>query len=832
MHLEDSEQQKIIEFNAGTALVLAGPGCGKTHILAKRVCHALSSGLAEPDKMLCVTFTNRAAREMKTRIEDYLGTKPQGLFIGNMHRFCLRFLHANGLLENEAAVMDENDQTDYLVNTLGLSTQKQIKDFLFKKAYIYQSDNDHPEWIRRRPSSEITADDYDKIEQYTAYQKENSLIDFDDILLRTYTALLSQNASDFEMTGYRWVQVDEVQDMTPLQLALVERVTVNNGATVLYFGDEQQAIFRFIGAGGPALEVLKKMCRFNILRLQRNYRSPRYLVSLCNELASKWLKIPDLLLPEAVNNEGDSSNLKAFAVHPYCLPMMSAWQVKKWLDEGVQGDIAVLVRTNREGELVSHLLSELDIEHFHISNQDLFHQIPFKTVWSHLAAVAKPSMTQPWARLLYQTKTVKTLSGARKLVNLLRHNAISPQELLDYDSPGHLEFFTESYKDKTIVVFDTETTGLDIFHNDIIQIAALKMRNGEVVPGSEFNVFIESNQPIPLLLGNGTPNPLVDIYNDAEKLHPYEAFRRFSDYIGRDAVLAGHNIEFDKTIVSNNITRRTGEMPPEIFNHDTKAIDSLTLSRLLIPGLPGYRLADLVEVLKLEGVNSHRADDDTTAATEALKALHAIALSKMPGYRQCRADLKIRRAAKRFAERYGEFYNDCRSRLFVDCGCLSENVIEAANWFFSKDYIDELQRQDYIVKLIDNHIVENGTEHNFRDQLYAKLFDLLSFVESDLFVSGIIEERVSVMTIHKAKGLGITNVIVHDATSTFGSNEDAARLLYVAFSRARVRLSIGLGFKPQGALATVLHHFNMLSQSEKEGALEEIRTFLRPSGTL
>lgn len=90
---DDAQQQQIIELSDTTALVLAGPGCGKTHILARRVFHA--SAHTDFDEMLCVTFTNRAAREMKQRIEAYMGYVPQNLFVGNMHRFCLRFLYEN-----------------------------------------------------------------------------------------------------------------------------------------------------------------------------------------------------------------------------------------------------------------------------------------------------------------------------------------------------------------------------------------------------------------------------------------------------------------------------------------------------------------------------------------------------------------------------------------------------------------------------------------------------------------------------------------------------------------------------------------------------------------
>ena len=128
----DQHQLKAVELHNSSALLLAGPGCGKTHILARRVFHA-NTVLGVPfADMLCLTFTNRAAREMENRVHGYLGATPRGLFIGNIHRFCLRFLHANKLISPDATVIDEEDVTDYLKTALGICQPAAVKDFLDK----------------------------------------------------------------------------------------------------------------------------------------------------------------------------------------------------------------------------------------------------------------------------------------------------------------------------------------------------------------------------------------------------------------------------------------------------------------------------------------------------------------------------------------------------------------------------------------------------------------------------------------------------------------------------------------------------------------------------
>lgn len=790
----DEHQQHIIEMHGSASLVLAGPGCGKTHILAKRVFYAHAQlGIPYSD-MLCVTFTNRAAREMQQRIEAYAGCRPSGLFIGNIHRFCLRFLYANGMVKPETSVLDEEDQREFLTNILGMRTAFEIKDFLNKKAYVYQRDNDHPMWITRRPASELTERDYQRISIYRDYLDENGLIDFDDILLQTYTALLQHNATDLEMARYHWIQVDEVQDMTPLQLAIIERVTARIDRTVVYLGDEQQAIFSFTGAGGRALDALKNICEGKIERLRRNYRAPANMVAMCNRFASTWLDIASEFLPEAYGNTSEAE-LSSYLTSRDMLPSIAANQAREWLERCPGEQIAVLVRTNYDGERLSEYFDSKLLEHFHISKQDVFHQIPFKTLWSHLAVIQQPAQTQPWARLLYQTRSVRTLAGARKLVKLLRDNAVSPEELLHLDTPGAIEHFNTimASRGQTIVVFDTETTGLDIFNDDIVQLAAVKIRNGKVLNGSEFEIFIKSNRPLPPTLADGIPNPIIEVYDKAEKLSPEAAFKSFADYCGDWAVLAGHNLHFDLPILRNNIARRTKMELPPAFEPDSASIDTLDISRLLFPRLQSHKLKDLPAYLGAEGQNTHLASDDARATAALLIALHPYAAKALENVEKVKLNANVRRAAERFAAAYADYYDTSREALQRNEGSLAQAIREAASFFHTHEYAGEVERLDYITDLVEQCVIEPSEERNLREQLARHLFDLLSFNEADLFANGIVRERLSIMTIHKAKGLEWDNVMVYDATNGFGSALETARLLYVAFSRARKRLSVGIG---------------------------------------
>lgn len=812
----DNHQLKAVELYDCKALLLAGPGCGKTHILARRVFHANTVRGVEFDKMLCLTFTNRAAREMARRVQEYLGTAPRGLFVGNIHSFCFRFLHANRLVSPDTSVIDEEDVAEYLGSVHGIRNPGEIKDFLDKAAYTYQLEHDHPDRVVRRPYGYPTEADYERIEAYCRFKEANQLVDYDDILRMTFTALLDGNADRYVMTGYSWVQVDEVQDMTPLQLAIIDGVCERR-RTALYLGDEQQAIFGFLGAGGRALDEVKRQCGPNVLRLQRNYRSPDYLVNLCNRIAGKYLGIDTRYLPEAVVEGKTPHPLQSWTGDTGTLLLMAAAQARRLLNENPNQNTAILVHTNRQAQDMADILADHGLEFFHVSRPDMFHQAAFKTIWAHLAVVQRPTRHQEWARLLYQTRAVRTLSGSRQLMNLLRDGAMSGDELLWLDRPTAIERFCGcmSDEDRPIVVFDTETTGLDVFCDDVIQIAAIKTRGGREVPGGRFCVFIRTERQIPRFLSDGTDNPMRKAYAEANLLEPEVAFARFAEFLGEDCVVAGHNLAYDRAILRHNYARRCDVAVPEVLDDDERCIDTLLLARLLMPTLWSHRLANLIAVMKIDGVNSHNALDDVAATAAVMVALEPMARSKAVRHEKIRNNGNVRKAAMRFRAAYEPLYSSTRGKMEEDSGSLTEALQEARNYFSDQGYIGAIRYWGYFLEMIDSIVTDRESERNLKTQADAHLSDLTTFNESDLLANGIVSERLSVMTVHKAKGLEMDNVIMLDASSRPGTAKDYARLLYVAFSRARKRLYVGrTPWKSDDMLDALLSSFEELPKDE------------------
>lgn len=799
----------------GDAMVLAGPGCGKTHILARRIFHAnLAQGIPF-GQMLCLTFTNRAAREMKDRIKACFGYAPKGLFVGNIHRFCLKFLFANHLIDPETNILDETERDIYLADNLGLKTPMDRKNFRDANNYFFETENKFPPHLIRHIRQAITPNLHDKVKKYTAFKKENNYIDFDDILLLAYRALLYRNHSGLVMTSYTWVQLDEVQDITPLQIAIVNQVCKPGQRTALFLGDEQQAIFSFIGAGGRAMDSIKQLCGGKIFFLQKNYRSSQGLVDLCNALAYNWLGIDCSLLPQAVSaNSGKP--IEFYYVEPRYNTIVAAARARELLNERPDKSVAILVNTNREGNEMANYLRSRNFDFIHISNKDIFHCVDFKTIWSHLYIAVNPVNATEWARILFQTNCISTLGKARQIMWEYRKAAISGDDLINIGRKTTIQRFVQAMhqQQRPIVVFDTETTGLDIFNDDIIQIAAYKISNGEIVPGSHFEVFIRTDKEIPRFLSNGLDNPMYRLYHETEKLKPTEAFRQFLEY-SEGCVFAGHNCEFDIPVLAYNIARNSIELK---FDANTECIDSLTVSRLLLPHLWSHTLENLINYLHIDGCNTHNASDDALATAKLLISLCPLAEEKIPFINNITASKDFIRLGSKINEKYGELYFQTRQALINPeadiLNSLAAEMIKAHVYFSEKRFINIIPHFNYIIDLVEKVVVNTAEEPTFRDQITAHLHDLLTFNESDLFANDIIEEKLSVMTIHKAKGMEMDNVIVYNASGGFGSLTEKARVLYVAFSRARYRLIIGCSSAPGPILESIFPKLTPLTQQE------------------
>ena len=856
----DKYQVPVVEASQGYHLVLASPGCGKTHILAERIRYARERGVKYED-MLCLTFTNRAAREMTNRIQKVVGGDFSELMVGNVHRFCSKFLFEQGRIPADSAIIDDEEAVSIIADYRNEDEEGVTRDFnrykgyqtiIFFQHFIYQLEHQHPWKYYLHPES-FTDDDREAVKHicasqkieydeqavvniyhhaqeymdeenapgldgktadrirvllwkmyyancYAQYKEENHLFDFEDLLLYTYDIY----RSDPTCKRYPWIQVDEVQDLNGMQLAIIDLLTAEDNPMVMYLGDEQQAIFSFMGAKVETLTLLKMRCKGNVHHLQRNHRSPKYLLDVFNDYAEKQLKIDRELLPLSDNDtkatSGDLRIIHSSTIEAEHKDITT--EVLSLYEQNKEERTAVIVSANSDADRISEAMTEAGLTHFKVSGRDLFDTPDVKLLLAHLSVLSNEHNSIAWTRIMKGVHAFPSHALARRFNWKLKQLALSPSDFLLYPESCYTAEFLRAYNEEEIVVFDTETTGLNVFQDDIIEIAAIRIKGGEVV-GEPLDLYIETDKPILPMLGD-KENPMYAIYHEkmstGELLSPSDALQRFLAYVGTSPIL-GHNANYDYNILDNNLQRYCKDT---MQAHDIRCFDSLKLIRLLAPSLHSYKLESLLETFHLAGVNSHQAIDDVKATVSLVRLCAEKAREKQAQQAAFIHHPKVKPFANVLRSNYGECYREAVNRLYQlstnhEPALVSE-LSAAYNAFHSDGLINDIPRLDYILRYLRIDMLTDETVANaLAPQLSQYVMDINTLKEADFCNSKSILERIYVTTVHKAKGLEFDNVIIFDAADgrypnaynkTKQQDEEDARKFYVAMSRAKRRLFI------------------------------------------
>ena len=856
----DKYQIPVVEASQGYHLVLASPGCGKTHILAERIRYARERGVKYED-MLCLTFTNRAAREMTNRIQKVVGGDFSELMVGNVHRFCSKFLFEQGRIPADSAIIDDEEAVSIIADYRNEDEEGVTRDFnrykgyqtiIFFQHFIYQLEHQHPWKYYLHPES-FTDDDREAVKHicasqkieydeqavvniyhhaqeymdeanapgldgktadsirvllwkmyyagcYARYKEENHLFDFEDLLLYTYDIY----RSDPTCKRYPWIQVDEVQDLNGMQLAIIDLLTAEDNPMVMYLGDEQQAIFSFMGAKVETLTLLKMRCKGNIHHLQRNHRSPKYLLDVFNDYAEKQLKIDRELLPLSDNDtkatSGDLRIIHSSTIEAEHKDITT--EALSLYEQNKEERTAVIVSANSDADRISEAMTEAGLTHFKVSGRDLFDTPDVKLLLAHLSVLSNEHNSIAWTRIMKGVRAFPSHALARRFNWKLKQLALSPSDFLLYPESCYTAEFLRAYNEEEIVVFDTETTGLNVFQDDIIEIAAIRIKGGEVV-GEPLDLYIETDKPILPMLGD-KENPMYAIYHEkmstGELLSPSDALQRFLAYVGTSPILA-HNANYDYNILDNNLQRYCKDT---MQAHEIRCFDSLKLIRLLAPSLHSYKLESLLETFHLAGVNSHQAIDDVKATVSLVRLCAEKAREKQAQQVAFIRHPKVKPFTNVLHSNYGERYREAVNRLYKlstdHKPALVSELSAAYNAFHSDGLINDIPRLDYILRYLRIDMLTDETVANaLAPQLSQYIMDINTLKEADFCNSKSILERIYVTTVHKAKGLEFDNVIIFDAADgrypnaynkTKQQDEEDARKFYVAMSRAKRRLFI------------------------------------------
>jgi DNA helicase-2/ATP-dependent DNA helicase PcrA len=291
----NNEQAAAVTLPQTHALILAGAGSGKTRVLTTRIAWLMQTGQVSPGGLLAVTFTNKAAKEMLTRLSAMLPVSVRGMWVGTFHGLCNRFLRAHWKLANLSQTFQILDTQDQLSAIKRLSKQFQVDDERFPPKqtmrFIAACKEDG---LRPKDVVVRDPDDRKRVELYELYEiqcQREGVVDFGELMLRSYELLRDNDAlREHYRHRFQHILVDEFQDTNKLQYAWLKQLAGpvgGGGGAILAVGDDDQSIYAFRGARvGNMADFVREYNVTHQIKLEQNYRSFSNILDSANHLIS------------------------------------------------------------------------------------------------------------------------------------------------------------------------------------------------------------------------------------------------------------------------------------------------------------------------------------------------------------------------------------------------------------------------------------------------------------------------------------------------------------------------------------------------------------------
>ena len=289
------EQRAAVTLPPEHALILAGAGSGKTRVLTTRIAWLLQTGQVSPGGVLAVTFTNKAAKEMLTRLSAMLPLNARGMWIGTFHGLCNRFLRAHHKLAGLPATFQILDTQDQLSAIKRLCKQFNVDEERFPpKQLQWFISGCKEDGLRPRDVEVRDADSRKKVELYQLYEEQcqrEGVVDFGELMLRSYELLRDHDpVREHYRRRFRHILIDEFQDTNRLQYAWIKAIAglpSEGGGAIMAVGDDDQSIYAFRGARvGNMADFVREFHVQHQIKLEQNYRSHSNILDSANALIS------------------------------------------------------------------------------------------------------------------------------------------------------------------------------------------------------------------------------------------------------------------------------------------------------------------------------------------------------------------------------------------------------------------------------------------------------------------------------------------------------------------------------------------------------------------
>ncbi len=405
LHSLNPEQHAAVVLPNEHALILAGAGSGKTRVLTTRIAWLLQTGQITPGGVLSVTFTNKAAKEMLTRLGAMLPVNTRGMWVGTFHGLCNRFLRAHAKVAALPPAFQILDSQDQLSAIKRLMKQHNIDDERFPAKELMwfingcKEDAERPEAVKPRDPNTAK-----KVEFYALYEAQcqrEGVVDFAELMLRSYEIMRDHTAiREHYQRRFTHVLVDEFQDTNKLQYAWLKLFGGGPGQSVFAVGDDDQSIYAFRGAQvGNMADFVREFSVRHQIKLERNYRSHAHILNSANALIAHNKR---RLGKNLSTDQGLGEPLRVYeATSDLAEAHWLVDEAQQVMQTGVRrSEIALLYRSNAQSRTLETALFNAGIPYRVYGGLRFFERAEIKHALAYLRLLENPNDDTSFIRVL------------------------------------------------------------------------------------------------------------------------------------------------------------------------------------------------------------------------------------------------------------------------------------------------------------------------------------------------------------------------------------------------------------------------------------------------
>ena len=853
----NEEQQKVVNEQKNNIILLASAGTGKTNTLAERVTSIIKNGNSKPSEILCITFTNKACKEMSDRVMKIVGGEAKDITIRTFHSFCFdvvrTYAKRNTDIFSDFTIFDEDDCREvisklsyYYATSNLMATNMQIQrviDFIkVERARIetledrvldeYKTVIDEIFKFREEKINGVCTNKgnlnlnlknyikfhgHELVTLYDSKLREDHALDFNDLIILTKELFKDEKVVRAIKNKFKYINIDEVQDTSIIEYSIIEKLFEGNN--VLICGDFFQTIYSWRGSD-PEMIFNKFKEKYNPVEIvfSKNYRATQNLNKaslefLNNAFSSKVSTMyKDGILAES-KEKGEKILLKetrggreeARFIFDYVNKLCKNGEDLK--------RVCVLTRDNNYNIGISEELYQIggyegaDFEFILVDQFKFFRRQEVKDILAFLKLIANRYDSLSLKRIVNRLPTgigMKTLED----IESYKYKEVGIR-LADYIDPLVLEYgekfslLINAFEKENIIVFDVESTGVDVTEDEIIQIAAIKLnKKGEVV--DKFEKFLKNKKLVKdsYYVHGFSDEMLQRIGEDKEKV-----LKEFVEY-SKDSIIVGHNVQYDINILCSELERSNLGKPKFKTFYDT-----LDIYRRFYPGNINYKLENLSKVYDTKHKPSHDAMDDIIATGELLvRAINE--KIKETSMERMALMSKHLKAFTAISKKLNELFKIAESKRPYELVACVINGFNIKSMYAGDENKEKLNRLRDLYALFRD--LDDKSKGN-RDALLdiIRITGLSNGELESLIINRTKKPRIPIITVHQAKGLEFDTVFLAGIqNNTFpsymaikeGNLAEEKRVFYVAITRAKKRLVIT--YNSQGKYG----HRNEISQ--------------------